>query len=178
MSVTLSLHSVTLLIVLDYIAIDSTKVIFFVTRGTTYAKNKDYAAGIGDFQLASTMRGYSQTAEILVQIARCRLHLGSPSMALLALRDALSLEPSDTDALTLRRRVLDLNTHMEGYRGARTRKHWHTARSSYELCLQVYAEEDSDPPVEIQCWDIELSIVKGSWDAAIAAVKYVYHSSF
>ncbi|KAI0964681.1 hypothetical protein AcW1_001447 [Taiwanofungus camphoratus] len=157
----------------EAISIDSTKVIFFVTRGTTYAKNKDYAAGIGDFQLASTMRGYSQTAEILVQIARCRLHLGSPSMALLALRDALSLEPSDTDALTLRRRVLDLNTHMEGYRGARIRKHWHTARSSYELCLQVYAEEDSDPPVEIQCWDIELSIVKGSWDAAIAAVDHL-----
>ncbi|KAI0779530.1 hypothetical protein C8Q74DRAFT_1316108 [Fomes fomentarius] len=142
----------------------------FLLRGRAHARNQHHSAALHDFQTASTKRGYVPTPDVLLQIARSRLLLGSPSSALLAVRDALALDPADGQVLLLRRRILELEGHITAYHGAVSRKHWRMARSAYESCIGVYAQEDSDAPTYIRCWGIELLVIEGSWVAAMKSV--------
>ncbi|KAL6307565.1 DnaJ-domain-containing protein [Sparassis latifolia] len=148
----------------------------YSTRGIAYAKCKDYLSALADFQLASSLAGYKPSVKVLIQTARCRFRLGSHSAALLAIREALSIEPGDQDALTLKCRLLDLGSHIERYHGARSRKHWRAARTSYEACLTVFADESVDCPAEIQCWGIELLIAEGNWVVAMRTADELVHS--
>ena len=87
------------------------------------------------------------------------------------MRDALSLDASNLDALQLRHRITDLENHMDAYKKAVSRKHWRIARTEYESCLSVYAQEDSDAPGYVQCWGVELLIVESKWDEATKFVE-------
>ncbi len=146
----------------------------FLLRGRAHARNQHHSAALHDYQTASTKRGYLPTPDVLLQIARSRLLLGSPSSALLAVRDALTLDPADGQVLLLRSRILELEGHITAYHGAVSRKHWRMARSAYESCLGVYAQEDSDAPTHIRCWGTELLVIEGSWVAAMKSVEYVF----
>ncbi|KAH9942881.1 DnaJ-domain-containing protein [Amylocystis lapponica] len=140
-------------------------------RGIARAKLLNFTEALGDFQLASAVIDYIPTAVVLVHTARCRLLLGSREAALLAIREAFSLDPGHQDVLSLRRRLLDLEGHIESYVGARSRRHWRMARQSYESCVKVYTDEGHIAPIEIQCWGVELLIAEEKWDAAAAAVE-------
>ena len=146
---------------------------YYLTRATAYIKTHQFTDALRDFDTASIKDGYEGDVDVYLQIARCRLLLGSPTSALLAVRDALALDPGDRGALDFRRRILDLEGHVDAYKGAVTRKHWRMARSAYESCLSVYAQEDSDAPTYIRCWGIEMLVVEGCWDEAQKSVEYV-----
>lgn len=134
-------------------------------------KVHDYATALQDFEFASTKPAHTPSGDSLSHIARCRLSLGSPSSALLAVKDALALDGANGDALLLRRRILDLESHMDAYKGAISRNHWRMARSAYESCLSVYAQEDIHTPGHIRCWGVELLIAEGKWGEAMKSVE-------
>ena len=145
--------------------------LYYISRATAYIKDKQYTASLQDFDAASNKDGYRATADILINVARCRFLLGSPSSAMLAVRDALSLDPVDGPALVLRRRILDLEGHLDAYKGAVARGHWRMAQSAYEACLSAYAQEGSDAPTHVRCWGVELLVVDGSWEVARKTVE-------
>jgi tetratricopeptide (TPR) repeat protein len=155
------------------IVLDATTPSFYTNRAISYAKLKDYATALRDFQFVTSMQTYRATAKVLVHKARCLLFLGSRSTALLALGEALTCDPANADAQTLKSRILELENYIDNYKKARSRQHWHIAKASYESCLKVYAQEDEDAPTEFGCWGIEVLIVDGDWDPAITAAKYV-----
>lgn len=152
-------------------ALDPTVPTFYTNRAVAHMKLRDHVTALRDFTSASSMTTYTPTARQLIHIARCRFLLGSPSAALPAVRDSLVLQPLNVDAQVLQRRVLEADGHMEDYRSARVRGHWRMAKVAQEGCLRVYAQEDSDAPVEVQCWGIELLIVERDWKAAQTSVK-------
>jgi DnaJ family protein C protein 7 len=126
-----------------------------------------------DFNAATTVNNGIATVKILVHIARCRLFLGSPSSALLAVQDALCLDPTNLNAHALKKRVLELQGHIDSYKDAMVHKRWQMARKSYQSCLSVYAQEDGDPPTDLLCWEIEILIAEKDWDAAATATRCV-----
>ncbi|EJF55828.1 DnaJ-domain-containing protein [Dichomitus squalens LYAD-421 SS1] len=150
---------------------------YYVTRAATHMELCHFAAALRDFEVASTKTTYEPSTINHLRIARCRLILGSPSSALLALRDALSLDASNADALQMRRRVTELEGHMDAYKKAMARKHWRSARNEYESCLSVYAQQDSDAPEYVQCWGVELLIAEGKWDEATKSVDVLLHNT-
>ncbi|KAI1795548.1 DnaJ-domain-containing protein [Ganoderma leucocontextum] len=143
---------------------------YYITRAFIHMKLHEYATALRDFDLASTKPTYTPRSDCLLPIARCRLLLGSPSSALLAVKDALSINGADGDALSLRRRILELEGHIAAYRGAVSRDHWRMARSAYESCLSVYAQEHSDAPGQVNCWGVELLIAEGKLEDAMKSV--------
>ncbi|RPD53197.1 DnaJ-domain-containing protein [Lentinus tigrinus ALCF2SS1-6] len=146
---------------------------YYLTRAMAYVKTLQYTEALQDFDDVSKKDGYEGDVDVFLQVARCRLLLGSPTPALLAVRNALAFDPGDRDALNLRRRILDLIGHIDAYKGAVSRKHWRMARSAYESCLSVYAQEDSDAPTYIRCWGIEMLVVEGCWDEAQKSVDII-----
>ena len=171
-------HSRNMLTTLCQAVLDGTVASFYTNRAIAYAKMEEYTAALGDFQQVSTMKTYRPSAKVLVHKARCLFFLGSRSTALLALRDALFCDPANETALVLKNHILELESHMDAYVGAWSRQHWRMARSSYESCLTVYAQECGDAPIEVRCWGIELLIVESDWDAASQAAKFVFFSQF
>lgn len=152
-------------------ALDPTIAHFHTNRGTAYAKMGRYFAALGDFELATSFKTYKATAKVLIHTARCRLFLGSPPSALLALREALLLEPENINALALRSRVVEIQEHSSGYEGARSRKHWRMAGKSYEACLTAYAQEGFCIPIQVQAWGAELLNGQCAWAEAELVTK-------
>src|SRR5882724_6320211 len=130
-----------------------------------------YNVALGDFHFATSVKTYRATAKVLIHTARCRLFLGSLSSALLALREALSLEPGNMDALALKKRVIELQGYAGNYEGARSRKHWKMARQSYEAYLKACSQEGCAVPTEVQCWGVELLIVRSDFAEAVVATE-------
>ncbi|KAI0744004.1 hypothetical protein C8Q80DRAFT_1220772 [Daedaleopsis nitida] len=143
----------------------------YVTRGAAHALNGHHSAALIDFDTASTKRSYEPSKTNFLQIARSRLLLGSSSAALLAVRQALALDAADAEALLLQSRIVALDGHVAAYHGAVSRNHWHMARSAYESCLGIYAQEDSDAPPSIRCWGIALLVVESAWEDAMKSVN-------
>ncbi|KAM5533196.1 hypothetical protein V8D89_013152 [Ganoderma adspersum] len=161
-------RAITLLV--EAIALDPQQPEYYIARAKTHMKVHDYVAALQDFEFASTKPAYTPRSDSWFHVARCRLFLGSPSSALLAVKHALALNGANGDALSLRRRILELDGHMDAYRGAVSRSHWRMARSAYESCVSLYAQEDSDAPGHIQCWGVELLIAEGKWGDAMQSV--------
>ena len=155
----------------DCTDLDPAEPCYVLSRAHAHMKLSDYAAALRDFSFASTMTTYEPSVITHLRIARCRLLLGSSQSALLAVRNALSLDARNNDALQLRQRILKLEGHMDAYRRAVSRYHWRLARSAYESCLSVYAQEGGDAPGHIQCWGVELLIAESAWEEATKSIK-------
>ncbi len=134
-------------------------------------KLHEYTSALRDFDLASTKPTYTPRSDCFLGIAHCRLLLGSTSSALLAVKDALSINGANKDALSLRRRILELEGHMNAYKRAVSHDHWRMARSAYETCLSGYVRELSDAPAQVRCWGVELLIAESKLEAAMKSVE-------
>ncbi|OCH93482.1 DnaJ-domain-containing protein [Obba rivulosa] len=149
---------------------------FFEKRGQARLKMGQHECALGDFGVVMARKDYKAPTSILVDVARCRFHLGSPTSALIAVREAISMEPTHSGAKTLRHRIHELQGHMETYRGAFSRRHWHMARSSFESCLTIYNQEEGHTPIEISCWGVQLYIAERKWDNALTKVTDILRS--
>ena len=134
-------------------------------------KLHEYVPTQREFDLASTEPTHTPRSDDFLRIAGCRLYLGSPSSALLPVGDALSPSGSDENALSLPCRILELEGHMDAYKGAVSRNDWRMARSAYDSCLCVYAQEHSHPSSQVRCWGVELSIAEGKLEDAMKSVE-------
>ncbi|KAH9904236.1 DnaJ-domain-containing protein, partial [Epithele typhae] len=161
----------------DAIGIDPTKPIYYLTRATALIEDVQLFAALRDFDIASSMNTFEGTATIFLQIARCRLVLGFPSIALIAAQNARALDPFNLRATELLGRIRTLESQMAKYGRATSEKQWHVARSACDACLEIFAKEDSDAPPEIQCWGIDLLIVERKWDDALKVAEASLRSS-
>ncbi|PCH34747.1 TPR-like protein [Wolfiporia cocos MD-104 SS10] len=157
----------------EAISIEPAVAELYASRGIAHANLKNYTNALGDFQSAMIKDESTITSEILIWISRCRLHLGSHSTALLAVRDALAMDPQNEDGHTLMKRIRELGNHQDVYKTACSRNQWRTARTAYESCLSVYVEEDGDFPIELRCWGITLRVAEGDWDKAMEAIDHL-----
>lgn len=155
-------------------ALDAAVASFYTNRGIAQSRAKDYIAALSDLNFSTTLK--KGNTKVLLHIARCRLFLGSPSSALIAVHDVLCLEPTNPNAHALKKQVLELQGHMDYYKEAVMHRRWRKAKMSYESCLAVYTQEDGDPPIEVQCWGIEVLIVASDWNAVLTATRYVLDS--
>ena len=163
----------TLLSRIGQTALDAGVAPYYTNRGVAYSRARNYIPALADFNAATTLTNGITTVKILVHMARCRLFLGSPSSALLSIQDALCLDPTNSDVHVLKKSAVELQGHMDSYKDAIVHKRWQMARTSYESCLRVYAQEDGNPPIEVQCWEIEILIAEKDWDAVVTATRCV-----
>ncbi len=132
----------------------------------------EYVSALRDFDLVATTPTYEPLNYCFLGIARCRLLLRSPSSALLAVKDALSISSVDVgDALSLRSRILEIEGHMDAYKLAVSRNRWRMARSAYESCLSGYARERSDAPAQVRCRGVEVLIAESKLEDAMKSVE-------
>ena len=159
-----------------FAGLDPTNPQYSLSRAAAYMRDREYAAALRDFDIASTKETHSPSPATHLQIARCRLLIGSLPTALLAVHAALALAPSDEHALALQGRVRVLQGRMAAYEAAVGRGHWRTARTAYEACLAAYAREDSDAPlVPVRCWGVALLVVECAWEDAGKTVECVLY---
>lgn len=139
---------------------------------------KKFRSALTDCQLAATLQSASPSAKTLVRLARCQLALGSPGPSLSTLRSALSIEPTNSSALQLHEKALELEAHLRNFEGAKRRREWGMARLALDKCLQGIEGEGGEIPTEWRLWRVELELTRGNWEAANIAAKYVLAINF
>lgn len=168
--------SITSLDLTSLTASDAAVTSYYINRGIAQSRTKNYIAALSDLNFAATINKGNVTAKVHLHTARCRLFLGSPSSALIAVHDALRLEPTNAGAHALKKRVLELQGHIDCYQEAVMQRRWRQAKVFYESCLAVFTQEDGDPPINVQCWGIEVLITEMDWNAVITATRYILNS--
>lgn len=138
---------------------------------------KRFKPALADCQLAASLQSSSPSPKTLVRLARCQLFTGSSEPSLSTLRTVLSLEPDNSAALQLQKKVLELEAHLRNFESARTRKEWGMARLALDKCCQVVDAEGGDVPGQWRLWRVELELARANWDAAGTAAKCVLFSS-
>ena len=103
---------------------------------------------------------------VLAEIAHCRLCVGSPSSAMLAVQEALGIDPDNDAVRTLKGCLINLQTLQEAFRQERAAGRWRAARSIYASCVKFYEEADCPVPIELVCWEVDLAIFERDWDKA------------
>ena len=104
--------------------------------------------------------GYTPSAKVLVQTARCRLRMGSCAAALLSVGEALLLAPDDKAARALQRRLEGMREGEEAYRQARAAGRWRAARAAWEGCVRLCEEEGCTVPMNVRCWGVHLAVTE------------------
>ncbi|KZT63563.1 DnaJ-domain-containing protein, partial [Daedalea quercina L-15889] len=143
---------------------------FSRSRGDAHLVRRDYAAALCDFQRAHALLTTALpagAAPVLVKIARCRLHLGEHAPAMLAVREALSIDPAGAAALALKKRLAAIESGVEAYQHARARRQWRAARLAYGSCAKAYTEDGTALPVAIRCWEVEVAVAEAQWAEAL-----------
>lgn len=151
---------------------------YLTNRAASYMALKKFRLALADCQAAATLQSSSPSPKTLIRLARCQLALGSAQPALSTLRSTLTIEPGNSTALQLEAKVLELEAHLRNFETAKGKKEWGMARLALDRCLQGIEGEGGEIPIEWRVWRIELELVRGSWDAANAAAKYVLLLAF
>lgn len=99
--------------------------------------------------------------------------LGSTTPALSTIRSVLALEPANTQAVQLRDKVQVVENHVRNFESARKKKEWGLARLCLDKCLQAIEGEGGDIPDDWRIWRVELELIRGNWDAANNAARYI-----
>lgn len=139
---------------------------------------KRFKAALADCQQAVSLQSSSPSSKTLVRLARCQLSTGSTEPALSTLRTVLALEPANSAAVQLQKKVLELEAHLRNFEGAKDRKEWGMARIALDKCCQAIDSEGGDVPIQWRLRRVELELARGSWDAAGSAAKWVSLCAF
>ena len=156
---------------------DPDAAVFYVSRGEAFVLKSDHASALGDFQRACALLSVAgpavKAAPVFVQVARCRLSLGSYDASGLAVREALKADDANEAALAFKRCLGRIRQEEEAYRLAKAGGRWRVARTAWETCVTLYEEERCPVPVEVQCWNVELAVAERSWEKAKDIVECV-----
>lgn len=143
---------------------------YFTNRAAAHMALKRFKPALTDCQQAASLQSASPSPKTLVRLARCQLSTGSTAPALSTLRAVLAIDPKNTAALQLQKKVNELETHLRNFETAKGKKEWGMARLSLDKCVQAIESEGGDIPTQWRLWKVELEVAKGNWDqAGIAA---------
>ncbi|KXN90332.1 hypothetical protein AN958_04365 [Leucoagaricus sp. SymC.cos] len=129
------------------------------------------SCALEDCQHAATLQQDSPSPKTLLRLARCQLALGSSLAASTTVRDVLSIEPANTQALQLREKIKALEGHVKNFETARGKKEWGLARLALDRCLQAIEGEGGEIPEDWRIWRVELELARGNWEGATMAVN-------
>lgn len=146
---------------------------YFTNRAAAHMALKRFKPALTDCQQAASLQSASPSPKTLVRLARCQLSTGSTAPALSTLRAVLAIDPKNTAALQLQKKVNELETHLRNFETAKGKKEWGMARLSLDKCVQAIESEGGDIPTQWRLWKVELEVAKGNWDQAGIAAKYV-----
>lgn len=144
---------------------------YFTNRAASYMTLKRFRLALSDCQQAATLQSAEPSSKTLVRLARCQFALGLSEPALMTLRSVLALEPTNTAAVQLNHKVLELEAHLRSFQAARGRSDWGMARLALDKCLQSIDGEGGEVPTQWRLWRVELELARGNWDAANTAAK-------
>ena len=146
------------------------------SRGDAQVALKQFTAAVPDFQRAYTLLKPTlpfAAASVQLKIARCHLQMGLHSLALVAVREVLTVIPGDADALRIKKHLVAIEDGVEAYRNASARRQWKAVRTAFESCKKAYEGENAIVPVHIRCWEVEAAVAEGRWSEALEASAYV-----
>ena len=146
---------------------------YLMNRAACHMAIKHYRSALEDCQNAAQLQSSSPQPKTLLRLARCHLALGQSSQALSTVNSVLSIEPNNTDAVSLRQKVNTLHTHIERYHQAVEGAEWSIARLALENAEKFV---DGSIPIEWRCWKIDIEIRPRRWDAATSAARCVLSS--
>lgn len=135
---------------------------------------KRFRPALEDCQHAATLQQASPSPKTLLRLARCQLALGSTIAAAPIVKDILSIEPTNTQALQLREKIKTLEGHVKNFETAKEKKEWGLARLALDKCLQAIEGEGGEIPAEWRIWRVELELARGNWEGANMAAKCVF----
>jgi len=134
---------------------------------------KRFRPALEDCQNAATLQSASPSPKTLLRLAKCQLATGSSSPALSTIRALFAIEPKNPQAVLLRDKIQQLESHVNTFEQAREKKDWGLARLALDKCLQAIEGEGGDVPAEWRYWRIQLELSKGNWEAANISAKFV-----
>lgn len=132
---------------------------------------KRFKPALADCQQAASLQTESPSAKTLIRLARCQMALGSTTAALSTIRAVLDLEPTNSVALQLQKKISQLENHQANYLASMKKKEWALARLALDQCLQGIEGEGGEIPLEWRIWRIELELARGNWDRANTGAK-------
>jgi DnaJ homolog subfamily C member 7 len=147
---------------------------FLTNRAASYIALKRFRPALDDCQQAATLQAQDPSAKTLLRLARCQLALGSATPAASTLNTVLSLDPRNSQAIQLKRKISDLESHLKSFSNAREKKDWGMARLALDKCLQGIESEGEEVPTDWRIWRVELELAKGNWENANSAAKCVF----
>ncbi|KAJ3564627.1 hypothetical protein NP233_g8174 [Leucocoprinus birnbaumii] len=139
---------------------------YLTNRAAAYMGLKRFRPALEDCQHAAALQSSSPSPKTLLRLARCQLALGSSIAASSTIKDILSIESSNAQAIQLREKVKTLEGHVKNFENARAKKEWGLARLALDKCLQAIEGEGGETPEEWRIWRVELELARGNWEAA------------
>ncbi|PCH36519.1 protein prenylyltransferase [Wolfiporia cocos MD-104 SS10] len=144
---------------------------YLTNRAAAYMALKRFKPALADCQQAANLQSASPSPKTLIRLARCQLSTGSTAPALSTLRTVLSIEPANSAALQLQKKVLELEAHLRNLDSAKQRKDWGMARLALDKCVQAIEAEGGDIPSQWRLSRVELELARGNWTAASSAAS-------
>ncbi|KAL6297874.1 protein prenylyltransferase [Sparassis latifolia] len=153
------------------IELDPSEPTYLTNRAAAYMALKRFKPALADCQHAATLQAAAPSPKTLIRLARCQLSTGSTAPALSTLRSVLAIDPVNTPAIQLQKKVLDLESHLRNLEGAQARKDWGMARLALDKCVQSMETEGGDIPIQWRLWRVELELARGNWEGASTAAS-------
>lgn len=150
---------------------------YLTNRAAAHMGLKRFRPALEDCQQAATLQQASPQPKTLLRLARCQMALGLTIAAASTIKDILSIESSNAQALQFLEKIKALEGHVKNFENARAKKEWGLARLALEKCLQAIEGEGGEVPTEWRIWRVELELVRGNWENANMAATYVVISS-
>lgn len=141
---------------------------YFTNRAASHLNLKDFRSAMADYQRAISLSTFKPSAKTFIRLAECHLATGCTMAALIALRDAHSVDPSCDAAKALKAKAIALNGHIADFHSARSRDHLRMAQAAYDECRLIILDFGGTMPVEWLCWKIELETARGNWEVALS----------
>lgn len=139
---------------------------YYANRAAAYIAQKKFKLARDDCQIAVSLQSDSPSAKTFARLARCHLGLGDADSALVAVDQALKLDPGNAQCLQTRAQADHIKTHLDRCQQSRQQKDWGQARWALEKAMQAC---EGDYPVEWRVWKVEIDIAKKNWDDAISS---------
>ncbi|KAG9043915.1 hypothetical protein FS837_008975 [Tulasnella sp. UAMH 9824] len=139
---------------------------YYANRAAAYMAQKKFKLARDDCQTAVSLQSDAPSAKTFARLARCHLALGDAAGALVAVDQALKLDPGNSQCLQTRAQADHIKTHLERCQQSRQQKDWGQARWALEKAMQAC---EGDYPVEWRVWKVEIDIAKKNWDDATSS---------
>src|SRR5882672_6748187 len=95
---------------------------YLTNRAASYMALKRFRPALEDCQSAATLQSASPSPKTLLRLAKCQFSTGSFSPALSTIRTLLDVDPKNSQALLLRDKVQQLESHVGTCEDARRKK--------------------------------------------------------